>query len=414
MNVLNQNVGSITFPASSSPRRTLVTQPPKVTLFKSHRRHVLGILLVLSVAVVWVASSELIQIIFVGSDSYDKPFFLTYYSVSLFSILLLGFFKQSWKNTLPNTISMKNYFRVREHDISIPEIPLEPLLNNQIPSPNPPILSAHHTFMVSVVLTPIFFLSSWTYNVGLDLTSLSSSATIATLTTLFTFILGFVTGVENFSFPKLFSTILCITGVAIISYADDLSSSGKKDSFMGDAISVLSSFVYAVYTVILKKKFEGRAVMDSNMMLGFLGLLTLLFFWPGVLIMHFSGVETFELPTMKTFWLLTINSVFGTVLTDSLWAMSVQMTTALIATLALSLTVPLSMVLDVFLNSKSFSAFYLLGMVMVLVGFFIVNLYEWRREDDRGEPVEDENGTSVVSNDDLEEDVVVMVNVGKY
>lgn len=50
------------------------------------------------------------------------------------------------------------------------------------------------------------------------------------------------------------------------------------------------------------------------------------------------------------------------------------LTTPLIATLALSLTIPLAMLVDFAVKGESFSAAYLLGSLMVLSGFLLVNL----------------------------------------
>lgn len=51
---------------------------------------VLGFTLLLSVVVIWVASSMMIQAIFTRVDFF-KPFFLTYFSTSMFSIYLLSY-----------------------------------------------------------------------------------------------------------------------------------------------------------------------------------------------------------------------------------------------------------------------------------------------------------------------------------
>ena len=49
-----------------------------------------GVVLLLVVDLIWVASSEFTQYIF-RDLSYDKPYFSTYFKTSLFSVYLLGF-----------------------------------------------------------------------------------------------------------------------------------------------------------------------------------------------------------------------------------------------------------------------------------------------------------------------------------
>eukprot|EP00291_Cryptomonas_curvata_P019304 CAMPEP_0172161328 /NCGR_PEP_ID=MMETSP1050-20130122/6068_1 /TAXON_ID=233186 /ORGANISM="Cryptomonas curvata, Strain CCAP979/52" /LENGTH=150 /DNA_ID=CAMNT_0012831221 /DNA_START=171 /DNA_END=619 /DNA_ORIENTATION=+ len=66
------------------------TQSPKV---------VAGIFCTLLVVFLWVGSSELSQFIFDNAD-YSKPFFMTAFNTSLFSVYLLGFLIfPSWSNT---------------------------------------------------------------------------------------------------------------------------------------------------------------------------------------------------------------------------------------------------------------------------------------------------------------------------
>ena len=56
-----------------------------------------GLACLAAVVVIWVTSSELIQHI-LDDLSFYKPFFLTFYNTSLFSIYLLGFlFIPSWR-----------------------------------------------------------------------------------------------------------------------------------------------------------------------------------------------------------------------------------------------------------------------------------------------------------------------------
>ena len=52
---------------------------------------------------------------------------------------------------------------------------------------------------------------------------------------------------------------------------------------------------------------------------GFLGVFTALFLWPGLLIVHFSGVERLEWPDLVQWFYLVANGVIGTVLSELLW-----------------------------------------------------------------------------------------------
>lgn len=58
----------------------------------------MGLLLLGLVVVIWVGGSVFVQFIFT-KQSFNRPFFLTYYNTSLFSLYLLGFaFFKKWRN----------------------------------------------------------------------------------------------------------------------------------------------------------------------------------------------------------------------------------------------------------------------------------------------------------------------------
>ena len=52
---------------------------------------------------------------------------------------------------------------------------------------------------------------------------------------------------------------------------------------------------------------------------GFVGLFTILFLWPGLLILHFAGAEKFEWPDPIQWLFLVANGIIGTVLSELLW-----------------------------------------------------------------------------------------------
>lgn len=61
-------------------------------------RWLLGVTLLVGVVIIWVGSSILMQYIFLEQD-FPHPFFLTYFSTTLFSLYLFGFaFSKKWRN----------------------------------------------------------------------------------------------------------------------------------------------------------------------------------------------------------------------------------------------------------------------------------------------------------------------------
>lgn len=334
------------------------TSPP------SRRQQILGVFLIVSVAIIWVLSAEFIQRIF-GKFNYQKPYALSYTSVAAFSVLLFGFVDPSWRRML-NVLPEYNFLGSKDANPT----PIETSDSNPT--------SFLYILKLALLLAPFFFICNWTFNLGLAYTSVASSSIIATLTSLFTLFLGAVTGVEQFSYSKLAATLMCITGVSVIVLVDERSRSdngaGGSNLVLGDALSVFSAALYSCYTIILKHKTGREGDVNIAMLLGLLGGTVAIFAMPGLYVVHVLGLEKFEWPDKRVAISLLLNAAIGTVLSDFLWAKSVVLTTPMTTTLALSLTVPLSLLMDVVFRQKDFGVAYIIGAGLVFFGFIVVNM----------------------------------------
>lgn len=340
--------------SGTDEERPFETSPPP-----TRRQQVFGVALVVGVSFIWVASAELIQRIFTTSK-YNKPYMLTYVSLSLLSTFLVGFLQPSWRESLKRPFRYKGVKNVGSLDDYEPQIS-----------------TFAHTAKLAAVLTPFFFLCMWTFNLGLEYTSVASSSIIATLTSLFTLVFGAVTGVEHFSYPKLAATLMSIAGVSTIVIVDNKLSSPHGRSnlpVIGDLISVVSAALYATYTIILKRRAGPEGETNIAMMFGILGGIITLAAWPGIFIVHWVSIEKFEWPPKDALMFLFLNGMIGTVLSEFMWAMSIVLTTPMTTTLSLSLTVPLSIFSDVLLKGKKFGVSYGIGAILVIVGFIIANI----------------------------------------
>jgi solute carrier family 35, member F5 len=346
---------------------------------KARRSHITGIVLISCVAFLWVGSSELTQVIY-GESDFDKPLFLTYFTISFFAVYLVGFLRASWRAAL-RAPSFSNEYKAVENDsqASTPNEELagslakDPELAGAVEKALP--LNGRTVLRAAFAIGPVFFLADYTFNWCLGRTTVASSSTIATTSTLFSLLLGALMGAERFSVPKLVSSVMTILGVAIISRHD--SKGGKGGGMLGDLGAVLAAMLYSLYTVLFKLYFpsEGSS-SDTAMLFGIIGGFVAITLWPLLFLFDLAKWETFTLPTTRTLGLLSINAVLGTVLSDYLWALSVSLTTPVIATLALSLTLPLSLLCDYVFRSVKFTTPYIFGVLLVLGGVIAANIDE--------------------------------------
>ena len=151
----------------------------------------------------------------------------------------------------------------------------------------------------------------------------------------------------------------------------------------GDALAFLSAVLYGIYAVFMKKRIADESRVDMPLFFGLVGLLNVVLLWPGFVILHFTGAETFELPPSK--WVTTIilcNSM-ASLIADLAWAYAVLLTSPIVVTVGLSLTIPLSLVVQFFLNSQTASVLYWAGAIIVVLSFIFVNQEEKSEEDAR-------------------------------
>ncbi len=167
----------------------------------------------------------------------------------------------------------------------------------------------------------------------------------------------------------------------------------RRRSLIGDAWCLTSAVIYALYTIMLKIKlkeddsefsmpllFGTRATRrparppHARTRTGLIGTINALVFWPGFILLHFTGVEPFVWPSGRVVSYLLVNGFFGSVVSDFLWARSVLLTTPVIATLGLTMTIPMALLVDAVVNGRKFNGMYAGGSLLVVLGFVMVNL----------------------------------------
>lgn len=58
--------------------------------------------------------------------------------------------------------------------------------------------------------------------------------------------------------------------------------------------------------MVMKKRVQNEDRVNMPLFFGLVGLFNLILLWPGFVILHFTGVETFELPQTGKIWIIIV------------------------------------------------------------------------------------------------------------
>ncbi|SNX86713.1 uncharacterized protein MEPE_05422 [Melanopsichium pennsylvanicum] len=297
--------------------------------------------------------------------------------------------------------------------ISIVRPPADPSASTSsnvpiIPLALPP-LTLRETAILASQFTCVWFGANWAINAGLGLTSVASGTTIGSASGFFTLALGAILGVDRFTLPRLGAVCISALGVAAVTFADrdtatstitppqafgldglwkrsvsssssSFSSSSSSGIFaskppnapLGDMLALLSAFLYSLYVMLLKTRIGSEDRISMPLMFGIVGAINICCLWPFLPILHYTGIESFSLPTSPQIWAGVVVNMCITFVSDFIYLLAMLKSSPLITTLGLSLTIPLAVVIDGLKGSHTGGMVAVIGSTAVLSSFAFI------------------------------------------
>ncbi|KAI0883248.1 uncharacterized protein GGS22DRAFT_37828 [Annulohypoxylon maeteangense] len=385
-------------------------------------RRTLGISLLLVTVFLWTVSNFLASSIF-SDHTYDKPFFLVYINTSIFALSMIPI---SIKYVIQNGgISRVKHQAIQEwraaryggaerlkaqeeEDLTAGE---RLLVDDEgsfeaadLPKPSDKI-GFFETARFSLEFCMIWFLGNYFASACLEYTSVGSVTILTSTSSVWTLVFCAAMRIEAFSVRKLAGVMASLAGIVLISTVD-LSGADNDDSrgnfphksqkqiAIGDAMAFFSAVIYGLYVVVMKIRIGNEERVNMPLFFGLVGIFNILILWPLFIILHFTGIEPFELPPNGKIWLIIMMNSISSFVSDISWAYAMLLTTPLVVTVGLSLTIPLSLIGEMIQYAQYSSFVYWVGAAIVLVSFIFIN--HESHDDEDGSKAGSERGARVV------------------
>lgn len=398
-------------------------------------RHTLGLILLLCVVFLWTLSNFLGSSIF-ADNSYAKPFFLTYLNTSFFMLCIIprlgtSAFKRGRRGTLIEDVrglfSWRLFWQFLRGEtgksddesgtyvaVAGAEDEEETFLkpgNRKALTNNEDIgaegdggsLGVLETARKSLAFCILWFVANYFAMACLQYTTVASTTILTSTSSIWTLLIGALTGIEKFTWRKLCGVLASLAGIVLISQVDlkatdeATTPAGRRalDEFpdktpyelaLGDSLALLSAVIYGFYTITVKKMSDSAFPKSIHMptFFGFVGMFNLILLFPLFPILHFTGLEPFAMPPNAHIWMILLTNSISSLISDICWAYAMVFTSPLVVTVGLSLTIPLSLIGEMIIQGRFESWVYWVG-AMIVVGSFVFVEREEKHEEEQTE-----------------------------
>lgn len=240
-------------------------------------------------------------------------------------------------------------------------------------------------FKTSLWLSILLTLPAYIWYLSVNLTSMSNLTAIYNTGCFFAYLFSILMLHDRLVAPKVVAVMLCMAGVLAMACWPqqepsedndgnkyDIASIGKE--WVGIAISSIGAALYGFYEVYYKKYASPSqpTILFANAITGIIGVVTFLVLWIPFPFLHFTGIETFELPDWTTFsYILGIASM--SVIYNATFMAVIALVNPVFAAVGVMLTVPAVAITDVLVTGVMVPTSTIVGSLLILVGFFILN-----------------------------------------
>jgi len=249
--------------------------------------------------------------------------------------------------------------------------------------------------MVMMLCTMNMF--SWFGNclwyTSLKVTVVSLNNTIYQSNCVFVLLFSFLLLGEQVTFTKFFACILSIGGVVMVTFSmptDPDSPAGN--SVVGIICDVVACLCFALwevgFTFITTKYLQmTNQLADTLLFMVGIGMVNLLLFWPFMILLHFTGIESFELPPDWEAALTIATPGFLEMIVTISLLYGITLSSPVFMAMGMVLVIPVTFFSDiiVFQNQSVdiINAYSMVGAAFIIFGFVLIQQGHAKSEEER-------------------------------
>ncbi|CAM9384091.1 unnamed protein product [Sphacelaria rigidula] len=153
-----------------------------------------------------------------------------------------------------------------------------------------------------------------------------------------------------------------------------LGDSGGEEYFLGDMAALVSAIGYGVYSTMLAKAAPSDDAVSMPLVLGYVGVINGILLFPLLLLFALApGIHSLQGMNLEVLKMVVVKALLDNVLSELLWARAILLTTPTVATVGLSLTIPIAFLTDFVLHRKHPKGLAITGALLVVGGFICVS-----------------------------------------
>ena len=243
--------------------------------------------------------------------------------------------------------------------------------------------------MIAVVMNMFNMFGCAIWYLSLTLTTASLNNTLYQSSCVFALLFSFLILNEQVTFQKIFACFVAMGGVTLVMFSvPHDTSADDSNSVLGIVLALLAAMCFSAWEVGFKyvgdKYFQSdRPLSDTLLFQSGVGLANLLLFWPLLMLMHYTGFETLELPSD---WTETVSVLLPCLMDFSFTAFmlfGITMGGAVFMAMGMTLVVPFTFFADIIVFRKQsidiINVYSIVGAAFVIFGFILIQKGHGRR-----------------------------------